>query len=464
MKTIVFCPVHPTSLSEMSQIANGLSKRKDCRVVMLLPNEELLAEAKNLATDSVDLHPVLPSSELNLASATSLWHRLCIAMISRGHIPPRWLMRRGLDIYNLLVFYHQAINQLFTTLQPHSVILPDDRSFCRGFLPMVLRCCSQLNLQSIIVPISYPGGIDSLIQMESRKSSELPAKHWILERFPEQCRLSPYTNQQVPFYPIVETLLLNFFNALPKNPWTMGGGSSDWLLVEGEETRQRLIGEGTGNKKMIVTGHRSHDVLHSLRQKRNEIRSALPLDSNTDLPILVVALPQLGEHKILLWEQHWQEIRYLLETFKPWTGQVLISLHPKMKPTQYAFIESEYGYTISLDPLNQILPAADVFLATFSTTIQWAALCRIPAIVVDFYDFNYTDYDDYAGVDIYRQKSSYELRLKELMNQPEQRKEMQRLAETTASLISPFDGKCTQRINDFILAEPVDRQRLSSPT
>ena len=43
--------------------------------------------------------------------------------------------------------------------------------------------------------------------------------------------------------------------------------------------------------------------------------------------------------------------------------------------------------------LLSVLPIADLYIATFSSTIIWSTLCGIKTVILDFYGFNYEHFD-----------------------------------------------------------------------
>jgi hypothetical protein len=122
-----------------------------------------------------------------------------------------------------------------------------------------------------------------------------------------------------------------------------------------------------------------------------------------------------------------------------------------MKYETYKFIEQQYKIYIAKEKLADILPVADIFSATFSSTVQWAVLCEIPAIVFDFYGLNYTCYDFLKGVIKVNEKSKLEKEINRLLNDDEYYKKMAKEQAKIAGYISPFDGKCLERIADVIV-------------
>jgi hypothetical protein len=113
---------------------------------------------------------------------------------------------------------------------------------------------------------------------------------------------------------------------------------------------------------------------------------------------------------------------------------------------QYRFIELDYDIPIVTEPLSEILPAADCFSATFSSTVEWAVLCKIPSIVFDFYGFDYDMYDDYDGVVLVKEKADLKNVLNKIKCNQAYRQHLSLAHKKKAAELSPFDGKCAKRI------------------
>jgi len=60
----------------------------------------------------------------------------------------------------------------------------------------------------------------------------------------------------------------------------------------------------------------------------------------------------------------------------------LLSVHPRSDVKSYEFLEEKYKCRILREPLSDVIGAADLFLASNSTTFTWAALCGIPSIAL----------------------------------------------------------------------------------
>ena len=111
-----------------------------------------------------------------------------------------------------------------------------------------------------------------------------------------------------------------------------------------------------------------YDHIYKQYLNKNSIRQDMMkkycLDK--DKKNIIIALPQLGEHGELPWNRHWKEINFLIETLESLNHNTLISLHPKMNEKEYKFLEKKYNCKILSERLFDVIPSADLFVATYS--------------------------------------------------------------------------------------------------
>ena len=100
--------------------------------------------------------------------------------------------------------------------------------------------------------------------------------------------------------------------------------------------------------------------------------------------------------------------------------------------------------TIVEEPLKFILPCADCFVTSFSSTVRWAALLQIPTVVVDYgWHTNYDFYNDLPTVTIVREESAFFGKLEAALANF---KGKVNLNPDSNSDGVPFDGQATKRI------------------
>ena len=471
-RNILFLPNHEPSFNELFRIAEYL--KRDGRAIpkVLIPNDIIRSRKAVLAANNID-HIDLSGNEnsgvmlrnrsfvsmlKDIIKKNQILYRLAVDVKAEIDTSGYFFKRREAQISDLLQKCLIAIKKVLVEAEPVSVVVTGDRHQADGWEPAILKACKELNIPTVIPPVSFTANIESLpINRRNRKIFRADNFPGVKTKYPKQYIYDDVSKSNIFFYPPYLTEALAKNDMLPENPWVMGGGNSTFVLADGEETKERYIRLGCKPEKIIVTGHPVHDNLFNLHKNRHKLRSSLNQEYafGPGKKLIILALPQLAEHGIMDWKSHWGEIRFLCDTFSLQKANCLISLHPKMKYDRYRFIEDEYNIPISKQPLSEILPAADIFAATFSSTIQWAVLCQIPSIVFDFYGFNYSAYDYLSGTKIINRKTELPGELEKLIKNENYYAHMVAEQKKFSGYISPFDGKCMERIADVILCSGV---------
>lgn len=283
--------------------------------------------------------------------------------------------------------YEKQIHEvecLFDQLRPDVVLAWGDRH-----LDLELPVLAVAKRRNIRVVLPYVSSSSSGGALWSRKLFGGP-KRWVpfsLYRLLANIRLPAMTKEGYFFYEPHILLALGKLGVLSKNPWTIGCGLSDVVCVDTLMTFNRYRQEGVPSSKLQIVGSPDFDALYRGLASRVILRKQLVnryrLIGADGL--IVVALPQFAEQGILPWDDHWTEIRYILAQLVRTQRPILISLHPRTAFIDYQFLEREFDVKLSTEPLRDILPAADQFLAANSSTLIWAVLCGIPSMMLDFY-------------------------------------------------------------------------------
>jgi len=466
-KRVMFAPTNATSWSEMLSLAKEVRNHAD--VLFLVGNEintdKYVEDVINNRFELIDVRgKSLSKPEDEQTEQQSFIHKI-----------KKWVKKsNGLwgiaaDLYLKLqnsiistVLIKRRVEQLQKQIawckktlidkKIDSVVVYDDRS---GYITLpLIKACKDLGIRSLIVPVALVVGPDSLLIMRrNRKEHQQCHKFRDIRGMEQQCLYDNVSRQWLSFYSFFTSMTFNITEMLPVNPWVLGGGLVSTVLADGEDARKRYIVHGCSPDKITITGHPSHDSLLCTYNNRDNVKKKVCEKYNIVLEkkIVIVSLPQLAEHDLLPWKEHWAEIHYICRVLSSLDATILASLHPKMKAELYQFIENEYGVTIVHERLKDVLPIADIFLATFSSTVQWAILCKIPTIVFDFYDLNYDVYNWAKSLAVIDEKSKFEDYLKRMVGDDKALARKKKQATDDALMISPFDGNCTGRIIEQIL-------------
>ncbi len=251
------------------------------------------------------------------------------------------------------------------------------------------------------------GKSDATADMFRRAAPEyhvdLPPWRWLKAKIAAAYPVGVRTNHQnkrISFFRPGEHLALSAQESLFPAPWSYGGGTADKVCVIDHHAAAVARELGVSPGKILVAGQCSHDNLWSMREQRGATRKRLDAECNFDpsAPLVILALPVLGEHGMTSIEDQLNETLKLFQTMAQVAGRnVLVSLHPRQERSHYERLASTCGLTISAAPLRDVLAAADLFVA-YSSTISWAQLLGIPSVALEYYNLGYTLFTDEPGV------------------------------------------------------------------
>jgi len=314
-----------------------------------------------------------------------------------------------------------------------------------GYEPIFLSISKSLSIPIVIPYMVYFQEKEGLAKKGFKVLNAMLSSRYSKN---SQERFSSHRVDNRFYYPNYIANSLSRLGVLTANPWFMGGGSSDILCLPNLYMKNHYIKNGISGNKIKIVGDIAYDTLYRNTLKKQTIRLAVALNYYLDVnkKNIIIALPQLGEHGILSWREHWKEIAFLMGNVNSLNQNILISLHPKMDRSAYTFLEKKYNCRILNENLLDVLVAADMFVATFSSTVLWSTLCGIKTAVVDFYGLNYSMYDFLTSVEkIDNKKNLKKSLLRVLSSQIDFTCDWEKLSKEKV-----FDGNTAQRYVDLI--------------
>jgi hypothetical protein len=329
-----------------------------------------------------------------------------------------------------------------------AVVTADDRSL--GFEFGIVHAARKRGIASITVPfaLSDPGGD----WLRRRDRSEFSVDTgWFVVRWlkKELARIYPANVREqdgvkLMFLTAGQVLALRFLHALFPAPWAYGGGATDMVTLYSESIKVKLLQLGVPAEKMLVTGQCAMDELYILAKRKSELKRELIVQYGLqgDQPLIVLAVPQHAEHGLMGSADHNDMTKSLFSNLRRIGAEVLLSLHPRSRIEDYQLMANCAGAAIATQPLLEILPAANLFVATHSSTVRWAALLKIPTIVLDDFGVGENGMFDAHSVTFITDRSTISEVARTLLTRTAQDENaVSHQAETDL-----FDGLSTQRV------------------
>jgi len=352
--------------------------------------------------------------------------------------------------------YLQQADTLFKQQAPLALVCISDRH--GNYELAIVEAAYRRNIPIIAFPhaLSYPAAIASkrvgVAEYDQNAAGYGWLKRYIRWRYPGQWFAVAGTS--VLYYPPLLTLVFAALELLPAQPWVIGGGRAWRVCLPGEETRQNYINWGIAAHKLVVTGMVEHDELYEAHQQRASTRAKLAARygfSEHD-KVIIYAVPPLAEHYGDHAERYWAGIETVLAVLQQTGAAVLVSLHPKSDPAQYAERCQRYGAVLLGERLRDVLPIADVMVNNYSSTVDWGVLLRMPTIIADFSLPEGVSFPDFHQPALWIAESAAALQqyLHDIFSQtPRYQDYMQKQAVVVAAK-APFDGRAKQNLYDLV--------------
>ena len=362
----------------------------------------------------------------------------------------RSLVLRSLVMFARLVRGDWRMAALFRDPLPAAVLVFEDRA---AYPEMVfLAHARHHGVRSLLVSFAASSVESDATARRDRPDHliDVPPwralKRWLANRYPNQARDTPWG--RMLFFSAPESLALAATNLLDGRNWHYGGGAVDACTKLSKEDLENARAEGAPIEKFIVAGQPMMDAMYQSRARAAEIRAALAAKYllRLDGPFLVCAVPQAGEHALVDWERHMELTATLFRALGASGGNVLLSLHPRSRPETYAALARESGCCLLEERLSGVLAVADIFVASYSSTVRWALLMGIPTIMIDLLGFGYEQFAGLPGSVVTRDATELRRVLQKLIADTGERDRMGREAAAQAAGREIFDGRVCARI------------------
>jgi len=338
-----------------------------------------------------------------------------------------------------ILFEVMVIDDLISTKNVEKIVLTTDRTV--GIELSAAITAHKRGLDVVVASFAISADVTS---SEKLRKSKLyfyeKSDSWNTAILPNGKRIS--------FFKKHDKKVIELLKVKISNPWVLGAGFSDYMLVDSEREKQRLVHLGGERGKYFVTGQMSHDQLFNTNKDRADIKRRYLLKYGlSDKKIILIAVPQYYEHGLCDRGKHFYFLSEMIEVLSNLDCNVILSLHPKMIRSDYEkFLRLNTNITIADESLSNILPVCDLFVSTYSSTVAWGLLCNKKIVIVDHIGLGYKDFFSEFRIPITRDNKELIDLVTEIM-----------LSDINAhydvdmlNYLSPFDGLCSERIVKFL--------------
>lgn len=241
------------------------------------------------------------------------------------------------------------------------------------------------------------------------------------------------------FYPTWDSWALAFSGLAGADPRVVGGGHLKRVAVMGTADRNAAESVTGLTERFVVTGQPSLDAM-----------PLVPTLPRANMRV-ICALPQWAEHDQLTWDQHMALLQQLAEVLGSCGAEeVVLSVHPKADRRKYDILAERHGLTISDRPLMEIISSADIFLASWSSTLRWSVMLGIPAINLDWAGQGYAASPGTEDVPLSNSPEDFRDLLYRLIVDADYRIFLGKLLRDRSAAVGALDGKACARVMNMI--------------
>jgi hypothetical protein len=315
-----------------------------------------------------------------------------------------------------------------------------------------VKVCHENNIPSVIIPSWMAGPKEAAEahycnpEHDCREISNYIASV-ILPNYAYE-----YRGKKILRWPAYKIFAMKLFGVSPPLPWVLNSGEADAILVESKAMLEYMLQEGLPAEQVKLVGSLANDVIYNnqddLINKKNRLYKQLNMPA--DRPLILSALPPDQLYGYGRPECEFKTYREIVEMWIKSLAagkkyNIIISLHPSVKYEELKYIE-EWGVRIFQDNIKRVIPLCDIFVASISSTIQWAIVCGKPTINYDVYKYKYTDYENVDSVIYADNINDFMDILNKLCNDKEYYASILKAASDNKKAWGEMDGKCGERI------------------
>jgi hypothetical protein len=384
----------------------------------------------------------------------SFWRRTAV-----GH----WFLRRARrrtftfardpakkGLFAALLCAESNYRRILHALAPAVVCLSED--IPGTFSAPFIRAARRKGIPTVIIPFTIPNVLELAEACLSRKTA------WLM-RLDELVAALAYPRWTLRHK---GKLLLRANPGLihaiersgltPPDPWMTNSGNADRIAVESERMLDVYRKAGFPERQLVLTGSCADDLLHTALEEKEARRAklyrelALPSDRRMLLSSLVP--DQLGSGvPCCEFADYGALIEFWVRTLAAWSHRmnVVLKINPRYRREEFLHLE-KWGLKVAPHDTIDLVPLAEIYVTSISSTLRWAAACSVPSINYDVYHYRYGDFAGVPGIVHVEKKAEFQAAVARLVEDEVCRSELRRLQRSQARRWACLDGKSTDRL------------------
>ncbi len=415
-KIILIYSYTPSKLEELLRFAENM--QNDFNFLVIVSDERYLNIVSKYSFEYICLHCKGNSKSFKLSFSRELMRNSISSKIlnyikqySIGQIIWKSLF------YNDYQFYYKKCKNIFTDYNVKLLITIHDNTMF-SINNALVKLAKDSNITILLPYIMYVNPESTFLTKNGNERYTMTNKSSLFEKIVFKKHIDK-TYKNYYSLPAFGLAALEQFGTLSEMPWLDGGGNSDIVAVSNKIGYNLHKIMGIDEKKLKLIGDVSLDKLFYNFNKKVDINNFIYKKYNLDRSkkLMLVGLSHWWEHNMADKATHFDIVNHTLEStliFKK-DYNILVVLHPSMEKRNYTFLESKYKIQIINDSTSDILPAVDLYVTNYSSTVIWSILCNIKTLVVGYHK-NFTIYDHFKSIEIVKNKNELLKSLERLIN------------------------------------------------
>lgn len=239
-------------------------------------------------------------------------------------------------------------------------------------------------------------------------------------------------------------------------PWILNAGYAEAIFLESKSALRHYEKLGFRKDKLRVIGGAIEDTLYAIRLERSQHRHSLNVKYGLDPanPLVICGFPPdqysaaTDRFEFASYGEMCSNWFRVLDSITD-KANVLVVPHPRL---DVKLIAAFCNGKIKLadERLENILPLADLYIASISTTIRWALGLGVPVLNYDSYRYDYGDFTGASGIVEMDSASDFLDALKMALS-PAGFSKLTALAEADSANWGKIDGGFRSRLRENLL-------------
>lgn len=338
---------------------------------------------------------------------------------------------------------------LMRRLRPDLVLLCEDN--VEGTSPLFIKAAHEAGAAVAILPNTIATAVEpaetywdnpdhSLERWSNRLAAHLYPR-WVYE----------HRGRRLLRLPAAGVLAVEWLGLAPPLPWQINSGAADAIVIESLAVERYFRRAGLPPQRLRRTGALSLDRLGAALSDAQARRARLceRLGLQPDRPLVLSALPP-NQLDVRAGHCGFEDYDALLRF---WVGSLagagdwnlVLNLHPRSREEDVRPLEGP-RIRIAREPVIELIPLCDLFVASVSATIRWAIACGKPVLNFDVYRYGYDDYDGVAGVRTLTDPAAFADTARRLASEPELLADLARRQQACAAEWGELDGRSGGRM------------------